>query len=194
MTSSSFGADLDPRIERTRAVCQAAVRDLLLEGGPEAITHVHVAERSGLGRATLYRHWPERSDLLLEAVRYRSEPNFGEPTGDLRADLITVLRGLRDLLADDPFAPIVATLIARAEWEPEMRLQKHELYQRGSGHIRAVLDVASRHGDIPDSLDLDMALSQLAGPIFFRRYWPDRTTTDADIEYIVDTWLSATCG
>ncbi|HYA68777.1 MAG TPA: helix-turn-helix domain-containing protein, partial [Acidimicrobiales bacterium] len=55
-------------MERTRQAVLAAASAILEEQGWEAVTHVAVSERSGVGRTTLYRHWPDATALLIEVI------------------------------------------------------------------------------------------------------------------------------
>lgn len=58
----------DPRARRTRARLIQAIQELVLEGGLERLTHQAIAERSGIGRATVYRHFPERRDFMWSVL------------------------------------------------------------------------------------------------------------------------------
>ena len=60
--------DVDPRVVRTRRDVLAAAREVLLEEGWEGVTVSRVADRSGYARTTLYRHWPQRLDLLRDLI------------------------------------------------------------------------------------------------------------------------------
>ena len=80
--------DQDPRVTRTRDAVREAVRSLVQRAGFEAVSHQQVAEEAGVGRATVYRHWPSRTDLLLEALADTDEPSRDwRARGDLGADL-----------------------------------------------------------------------------------------------------------
>ncbi|CAM5615080.1 TetR/AcrR family transcriptional regulator [Streptomyces aurantiogriseus] len=61
---------------RTRAATLAAATELLAEGGPENVTHATVTQRAGIGRATVYRHWPDRQTLLIAALAGGVRPLF----------------------------------------------------------------------------------------------------------------------
>jgi len=61
--------DVDPRIARSRAKLLAAATDLLVESGPRGVTVDAVAERSGVAKSTLYRHWSSRDELLVAVMR-----------------------------------------------------------------------------------------------------------------------------
>ncbi|MER6290906.1 TetR/AcrR family transcriptional regulator [Streptomyces sviceus] len=62
------------RALRSRASALAAATALLVERGPERVTHAAVGERAGVGRATFPRHWPDLQSLLLDAVAHGARP------------------------------------------------------------------------------------------------------------------------
>ncbi|MFC2153638.1 TetR/AcrR family transcriptional regulator, partial [Actinomycetota bacterium] len=59
---------VDPRIERTRTVVMRTAIDIVAERGFQGASIDAIAQRSGVARSTIYRHWPDKSDLLLEAI------------------------------------------------------------------------------------------------------------------------------
>ena len=77
-------AEIDPRVARTRRDVLAAAREVLLEDGWERVTLARVAERSGYARTTLYRHWPQRLDLLRDLIGEEVRLLHTTPAGDLR--------------------------------------------------------------------------------------------------------------
>jgi AcrR family transcriptional regulator len=94
----------DVRVERTwRMVLAAARRRLLLEEGWDAVTHVRVAAASGVGRATVYRHWPSCTDLLHDVLRREAEMSHRQPVGRLREDLVAELDALRGSSVSRPW-------------------------------------------------------------------------------------------
>ena len=76
---------MDPRLARTREAALGAATDLLTEFGMTALTHQNVAARAGLGRATVYRHWPTTVDLLLDLHDTYRPPGFVTEGETLRA-------------------------------------------------------------------------------------------------------------
>src|SRR3569833_2034985 len=86
----------DPRAVRSRDAILAAARDLLRDHGPAAVTHQRVAERAGVGRATVYRHWSNPDQLLLAAMGGTDMPFFREPSSPVREWLRGELRRLSD--------------------------------------------------------------------------------------------------
>lgn len=181
----------DPRVARTRAACLEAVRSLLRDEGPSAVTHQRVAERAGVGRATVYRHWPQPSDLLVEAIdTYRREPRPDVLTGNLHADVLAWLRTLRELLAD-PFAPHMVALVARSEWDEQIRTVKQHVLARGTAGLRTVLAEAAGHDAINRDADLDLAIARLVGPLFFQRFFANVDITDDALVAVTDGVLAS---
>ena len=103
-------ATVDPRVTRTRHAVLAAAREVLLDEGWEGVTLGRVAERSGYARTTLYRHWPQRLDLLRDLIREEARLAHTTPTGNLRDDLVAELEAanIRALWIDAP----------RDDWSP----------------------------------------------------------------------------
>ena len=88
---STTAADVDPRTERTRRAIEEAARQLLDEGGPDAVTHVNVASTAHVSRTTVYNHWPSQADLLRDTIESLGKVMVGvdQLTGELRVDLDT---------------------------------------------------------------------------------------------------------
>src|SRR6187401_1495763 len=60
--------DLDPRVARSRAAVISAATDLLVEGGPSAVTIDAIVARSGVAKSTIYRHWDSRDEVLFDVI------------------------------------------------------------------------------------------------------------------------------
>src|SRR6202046_2144282 len=72
----------NPRVRRTRERILAAARELLSEVGPAGLTYSLLAERAGVTRQTLYRHWPARPALLLGLILEGADGGHPEPGPD----------------------------------------------------------------------------------------------------------------
>jgi AcrR family transcriptional regulator len=146
-----------------------AVRDLVLAEGPAAVTHARVAERARVGRATLYRHWPERTGLLRAALGHARFP-AAPRTGDTRGDLVALLESLRAAMVDGPLRPILATLMAQAEHDPEIAALCAALTGEGHAATVAVLRDGIARGVLRVELDVERAVAALGGPVFYRAF------------------------
>ncbi|MEU6767634.1 TetR/AcrR family transcriptional regulator [Streptomyces sp. NPDC046853] len=185
------GRGMDPRAARSRAAALAAAQELLVEQGWSAVTHVAVAARSGVGRTTLYRHWPDSPSLIYEAIAQRIANARPTRTGVLRDDLIGQLNGLRALLHDPVGERGMRVVIERAGVDPTFAELKESLYQAGSGGFRAIVELAKENGELPAELDTELAIDQLAGPLMFRRLLAERTFGAEYVHAVADAFLDA---
>src|SRR5262245_7599326 len=111
------------RAERSRSLILDATRELLAtEGGVRALTVEAVAARSGVAKTTIYRRWPDKWALALDAVMIDMVPRFGVPedVGDTRAELIAFVWPVITLLASPPFGPAMQALMSEIATEPEL--------------------------------------------------------------------------
>lgn len=159
---------VDPRVERTRRAVLHGARELMLESGLDAVTHLLVAERSGVARRTLYRHWPTRGDLLYDVLAGASFPTYPR-TGDVLRDVREHVLQLRDALVDGPLAHIVMALGERSRADPELAALRDELVGEGCAPLRDLLVDARDRGalltDAPD--DIETIVAEIEGPLFY---------------------------
>lgn len=181
--------NVDPRVDRSRKAGLEAARSILLEEGWEAVTHQRVAERSGLGRATLYRHWPQASDLLRDSLAGEALSIRTPTTEDLRTDLINQLKRIRLELFDQGFGRVLAALVDRAEWDVDVQRIKVDVIRAGTKLLRSRIVLAVARGQLGASVDLSRAVSQLAGPIIYRRLVSGERVPPAFLEGIVDDFI-----
>lgn len=179
----------DPRIERTKELVVAAALELLGEDGPEAVTHQRVAQRAGIGRATVYRHWPNRQSLMLDALEAFSL-SIAAPEGmPVRESLIHLLETLCERL-DSPVAFAMSSLIARAEWEPDVRAFLDRVLLHAQDAIATLLERAADEEGIQIDLPVATVLSFTAGPFFYERFIAGRIVSREHIEAHVDSLLA----
>jgi AcrR family transcriptional regulator len=179
-------ASTDPRLARTRAAVRAAVRELVDRDGIEGVTHQRVAEVAGVGRASVYRHWPDRTHLLLDAFADVGDPAGWRSSGDLATDLRRELGRVQRILNESPFVAQLVALIGRGEWEPELRALKRQLLAQGTGGLRHALEHGVSRGELRADLDVDATIARLAGPLFFQRVLADTTITDGFVAALIE--------
>jgi AcrR family transcriptional regulator len=165
---------------------------LLQEEGWDAVTQARVADASGVGRATVYRYWSDRTQLIRDAVvaRLVVTPHI-LPTGEFRADLIDELKYQRYYLYEKDLGPVLAALVDRAEWEPDLMRLKCDLVDKGMSLIRSLVASAVADGTLRPDVDPNASASVLAGPLLFRRLLSNEPTDDAYLEWLVDNFLES---
>ena len=107
--------NIDPRIQRTRALVRSAVSSLLVEGGLSAVTFSSVASRSGLGRQTLYRHWNTVEELVVDSVLEGVDDGYPSAALDAADALRQWILGLTRALSEEPRATALAYVVALAQ-------------------------------------------------------------------------------
>ena len=105
-----------PRSEPARQAILAAATDLLLTRGVSAVSMDAIAERAGVSKATIYRWWPTKETLALDALYDQlSEPSAEPPdTGILAGDLTVLLTGWVERVGERPFGRVIGALVTEA--------------------------------------------------------------------------------
>jgi len=184
----------DPRFLRSRDAILHAARELLLLHGPGAVTHVQVAELAGVGRATVYRHWP-RSDLLLaEAMTTVPMPFFATPTTPTRQWIRTELTALARELELHDIRALATTLANTALWDPAMDARRAQFAQLLTDRLAAGLDEAQARGELTLRVDSRLAAAVTIGPLYYRSTIEHAPINDPLIDTVIDAlghWTTA---
>jgi AcrR family transcriptional regulator len=151
-----------------RRVLRAAL-EVLAESGMPGFTVEAVARRAGASKATLYRHWPSASALLVDAMDAEFRPLPDLATGDLRADLISFLTAFADMLRHSPFPETMAAFIDAAERDPALAGLHAEITERRREPLLRIVIEASRRGAIRGDVDPELVVDLLSAPFFYRR-------------------------
>ncbi|MEM1331964.1 MAG: TetR/AcrR family transcriptional regulator [Actinomycetota bacterium] len=174
---------------RTRAAVADAVRTLFAEEGWDAVTHQRIAERSGLGRNTVYRHFPDRTALLLHAGHF-NQVHHAPRTGDLRTDLIAELTTFRHELFDGIVGNVMAAMVERADHDPEIGPMRDALVEAGARQTIDIVEEAVAAGRMTDAVSVRDLVAALCGPAVYARLCTGDPPSDAAIEHLVDTHLA----
>jgi AcrR family transcriptional regulator len=180
-----------PRGERARERVLRAALEVLADLGMPGFTMEAIAQRAGASKATVYRHWPSRAALLVDAMDLAFEPLPLPATGQLRTDLIDLVSRLQALLSGQPFPRLMAAFIDAAERDPALSSLHAQLTERRREPLRHVLAQARRRGEIPSTTDLELAVDLLAGPAFYRRFIAHRAFPHRNAAAVVDHVLTA---
>ena len=182
--------DLDPRIERTRRVVLEATAELIGECGFSGTSIGAISDRSGVARSTIYRHWAERADLLLESMGKHLQDIEATYTGELRPDLLRTFAHICSMLSDDATRSVIASFVAESTRDPELAALNSKFTKARRQASRRVIDDAVSRGDLPADTDSRQMADDLAAGIFFRGLIA-RESIDAEwIEAHVDRWIA----
>ncbi len=157
-----------PRSARAEQAILGAVLAMLDEGiGYDALTVEAVAARAGVGKATIYRRWPNKDGLFVDAVRSVVSVPFPEPAGvSVRDDLIVMLEAMRAGKATG----LATRLLPRLYVEMARYPQVLERYMRVAvegrrARLREVILRGVATGELRPDIDVDLTMALLSGPI-----------------------------
>jgi AcrR family transcriptional regulator len=180
-----------PRSERAQHAVLEAAAELLLEQGLAAVSMDAIAARAGVSKATIYRWWPTKESLALDALFHEWE---GVPavddTGSLRGDLLKLLRPWARLATQRPYARVIAALLTEAQTEPAFAREYRARFvkpRREQG--RTIFRRAIERGEIPAGTKVEVALDLLYGPIYHRLLHGHAPLNDRFVRDVIDTAL-----
>lgn len=182
-----------PRSEtRKQAILQAAF-ELLGERGLAATSMDAVAERAGVSKATIYRWWDSKELLALDAL-YAAWDTAGlvtRQTGTLRAEMLALVRPWVRLVATGPSARILTALLAEAQNDPEFgQAYRAHFIEPRRDQARAVFSRAIARGEIPATIDVEVAIDLLWGPLYHRLFHGHAPLNERFARRSVDTALA----
>jgi AcrR family transcriptional regulator len=180
-----------PRSETARLAILAAAAELALDRGLAAVSMDAVADRAGVSKATIYRWWPTKETLALDAL-YHEWAGVPRPrdTGSLREDLLSLLRPWAKEAGRRPYARVIAALIATAQADPEFgRRYRERFVEPRREAARAIFRRAAGRGEIPAGTDIEVALDLLYGPVYHRLLHGHAPLTDRFVRDVIDTAL-----
>lgn len=180
----------DPRVFKTQLAVRDTARALFEEEGAAALTHQRVAQRSGIGRATVYRHWPGTTDLLAEALRAVQEPLLRPGRGPLRTWLRREMLRLSVDLSEPTGTQFVAAIITTGDLDPRIAELRDDLMSRTILTLTAMLERFGTN-DADAQLNPEFLLTQLVGPLIVQasimRHQVDRRFVDQVIDTALGT-------
>ena len=180
--------------EADRAILDAAI-ELFIELGWDALTVEGVAARAGVGKATVYRRYATKLDLVMAATARLGERKGPVPdTGSVRDDLLGLARGYRRMLtATDSGRAIPLMMAAKARCEELHRAHAGYVGER-MGASSAVITRAVLRGELPEGTDAQLVVEMIMGPLLHRAYVTGLPIGDAYLERLVDTVLAGARG
>lgn len=182
---------LDPRAERSRQAILQAAAAIIEEEGYAAVSHQRVAERAGVGRATVYRHWGQLDDLLFDAVSSLRAPIFRSGSGTVREWLERELAHAGELFASPTVQHLIAILIDRGGGDTGFDAVRTELGRQADEQLAARLHEAVDTGELATSPDPTDLAARLLGPLLFRALLQSRPIDDNFVAEVVDRGLAA---
>ena len=184
------GRPRDPRVD---AAVAAATLELLAEDGYAGLTVDHIAARAGVGKAGLYRRWPDKESVVLAALALGGQRPAAPDTGSLRGDLLAFLTALVRYRAKHLDA--VAAVSGEALTSERIgRAFREHVVTPVTDAVRVVLERAVARGEVPATADLEVLASAPVALLFTRRLLSGEHPDEAFVRRVVDQLVPAAGG
>ncbi|WP_227999519.1 TetR/AcrR family transcriptional regulator [Mycolicibacterium sp. P1-5] len=164
-----------------------ATSELLHENGLRSMTTEQIAGRSGASKATIYKWWPNKYGVAIDAFFSEMQADSPDPdTGSARGDLMVWLRGLCHFYTG-PSGRVFAQLFGEAQFDPEVASGLRDgLIRSRRATLETIWGRGVARGELRDDIDPDVAIDLIIGPALYRLMAGHASLDDADADAIVD--------
>jgi AcrR family transcriptional regulator len=176
--------------EARQAILDAALRLLTTPGGGPLTVDV-IAREAGVGKQTIYRWWPTKGAVLLEALTGLGDALVPSPdTGSLRGDLVEFL-GVTFRRAGEPStAALLRALAAEAGGDPYVAELLGQFTAARRDALRGIVERGRRRGELAPDADLDLLVDQAYGFFWYRFLLGHAPLTAEVAERLADSLLA----
>ncbi|MEV5159325.1 TetR/AcrR family transcriptional regulator [Streptomyces sp. NPDC053728] len=175
------------RSEKSRRATLDAALELCTEKGYGRVTVEAIAARAGVSKKTIYRWWPSKGAVVLEAfagMLVGATPFID--TGDIEADLRTHIGSLVKLMSTPPYGPAYAGILSEMHHDDDLaRAVREQLVGPRVDAAVERLRGAQEQGQIPDGADLPLAVEMLYGPVYYRHVLRKPAQDEATVATLV---------
>jgi AcrR family transcriptional regulator len=177
-------------VEADEAILEAAV-DLFAAGGLDGLTVEGVAARAGVGKATVYRRYPCKVDLVIAASRCFAFGDEQPDTGTTRGDMCAMVVGLIERLTTTALGRALPMLVADRARVPELAEAYRAIVSEKRAFHHRVVERGVARGDLRPDVDPEAVIDAYVGPVFYRFLISDAPLDDEFAEALVDAVLRA---
>jgi AcrR family transcriptional regulator len=171
--------------DRERAILRATY-DLVAECGYQGLRVDAVAARAQASKATLYRHWPTKAGLVIDAVKFcRAATEDLPDTGTLRGDLVAWFSDMATQMSGDQ-GPILAGLFAALQSEPELAAELRSMRDSKVAHAEVVCARALKRGELSPGYNADVVDEVVPALMFMRAFGMGDPLDAAFVDHLVD--------
>jgi rhodanese-related sulfurtransferase len=161
-----------------------------LQFGLDSVGMDAIAMRAGVSKATIYRWWPTKESLALDAIYHEWTAAHPESagSGSLRVDLYSLLRPWVRLLNDRPYGRVVAAILAKVQTDDRFAEEyRTRFIDRRRQRARAIMQRAIESGEIGAGTNVELALDLLYGPVYHRLLHGHAPLDEPFVRGVVDT-------
>jgi AcrR family transcriptional regulator len=177
-----------PRSERATTAILRAAADLLDDRGLAGLSVDAIAERAGVSKATIYRWWPSKAAVVMDAFLADTSPQMPFPdTGSIREDLRRQVRSVIRLFNEAAVARPFVALISESQHDPVLAAAFRERFiaaRRAAAREAFARGIAN--GQLRADLDVDLAIDALYGALYYRLLVSGEPLTERYADRLLD--------
>jgi AcrR family transcriptional regulator len=180
------------RSKRSHRAILDATQQLLVERGYPAVSIEGIAARAGVGKQTIYRWWPSKAALVLEAY-LSGEDAVSHPSeaGSVHEDVRALLSWLIAVLAEPTGGGVVAGLVAELPHDADLAEGfRRDVVPARREPMLAALEQGRERGEIRADADLELAVDELHGAVFYRLLLSGQPLDEAFVARLADQVLA----
>ena len=172
--------------DRREAICEA-VFELLGEVGYDRMSMDAVAARARASKATIYRGWPSKPELVMEAIEHRyGGPAEPPDTGSLRGDLVAQLT-MMCKVAQGADGAIITGLMTAATHNAELSQVMYRcVYETKHSMYQSMIKRAVERGELPEGTPADLLHEVIHSMVITRRLWQTAPMDESFVTRLVD--------
>lgn len=182
-----------PRAEGLDVVLLDVTLDLAGEVGINGMSMDDLAQRAGVSKATIYRRWPSKERLVLEALNHAISAFELIDTGTLRGDLDAYLGELVRRMSEGKASDILPDLISASVRDPNLRSSLDEYIRHRRQPLQTILGRGTRRGELAADTDVEVLIDALIGPCVYRRLLSHDPLDDDFVERLLHIVLPTVC-
>lgn len=158
-----------PRSAGVDEALLAATLELTGEHGIDGMSMDDLAQRVGVSKATIYRRWPSKEALVLDALRHAMRPFDRVDTGTLRGDLVEFLIELGDRMSNGRTSDVLPHLLGVAVRDQALRGSLDEYVSHRRQPMRLIIERGVARDELAATIDIEVLIDALIGPFAYRR-------------------------
>jgi AcrR family transcriptional regulator len=180
----------DERVRRSKQAVLTATFRLLSENGLTGVSIDEVSRRSGVAKTTIYRHWPSRSALILDACSKLKPDSQAPDTGSLQGDLTALALSTAHRLQTARWATVMPSIIDSAERDSELANLHRRLHAEMTTAFRSVIERAQQKGELSRTQRPTEVLALILGPLFYRRWFSREPLDERFVKRVVESAIN----
>jgi AcrR family transcriptional regulator len=171
--------------DREEAILRATY-ELLAEAGYQGLRVDAVAARAQASKATLYRHWPTKAGLVIDAVKFCKASGEELPdTGSLRGDLMAWFQQMAEMISGDE-GPILAGMFVTLHTEPELAAELRAMRNSKLPLAEALCARAVARGELRPGYDAGLIDEIVPGQLFMRCFAMGEPLDEHYLDHLTD--------